>query len=303
MKNLFKYYWFRLFLLSFSLTLTGCAAIQLPITAPAVPPPPPKMTTSPRVALVLGSGGARGYAHLGVLQALEEAHIPVDLIAGSSAGSIISALYADNASAIKTYNIMMRASFWDFADTGSIGSLGVVAGSHLENFLLKNMRARTFNELRKHALIATTDIYTGKPYLVQSGPIAPAVLASSALPGVVKPVKLYGHLLMDGGVTDPVPVDLVKPFHPAIIIAVSLSHTLFNQIPTTTYGVYSTAYNIMWQRLTINSLAGADVVISPDVGDTIFSLDKKYEMYLAGLTETRKAIPAIRKLLAKRILV
>jgi NTE family protein len=284
-----------------ALSLTGCASVRLPIATPAVPPPPPKMTEPPRVALVLGSGGARGYAHLGVLQALEEAHIPVDVIAGASAGSIITALYADNGSAKKTFNIMMNAGFWDFADVKSVGSTGAIVGLNLEYFLLRHMQARSFDQLHKRALIATTDMMTGKTYVIQSGPVAPAVLASAALPGVVKPIHLYGKWLIDGGVTDPVPVDVVKKLHPHLIIAVNLSKSSRHPLPGTAYGVYSTAYDIMWQRLTEDSLKGADIVISPDVGDTLFDIDKKQELYLAGLTEGRKAIPAIRKLLASNL--
>lgn len=290
---------YLLIILIWSFILSGCASVQLPVRAPATPPPPPKIKGPVRVALVLGSGGARGYAHLGVIQALEEANIPVDMVAGASAGSIIAALYADNASAQTTFDIMMRASFWDFADVKNIGSIGMVTGRNLEYFLLRNMKARSFAQLQKKAILVTTDIFTGKSYVVESGPVAPAVLASAALPGVVKPVHLYGHLLIDGGVTDPVPVDVVKFYHPKVIIAVNLSQ-MTQTPPATAYGVYSAAYDIMWQEITVNSLKGADVIINPNVGDTIFNIDKKYQMYLAGLTETRRAIPEIRHLLKMR---
>ena len=288
----------RLMILSLiNLTLLGCAGVRLPVSPPDQPPPPPVMKIKPRVALVLGAGGARGYAHLGVLQALEEAGIKVDLIAGSSAGSVIAALYADNQSAIKTTHIMMRASFWDFAEISNVGFFGMLKGSNLEYFMLKHMHSRDFLHLQTRLLVATTDMATGNTYVVQSGPIAPAVLASSALPGVVTPVKLYGHLLIDGGVADPVPVNLVKPFHPKVIIAVNLSRMQTREMPTTAIGVYNAAYDIMWRKLTAESLRYADVVINPDVGDSTFDTDHRREMYQAGLKEGRLAIPKIRKLL------
>ena len=255
----------------------------------------------PRVVLVLGVGGVRGYAHLGVLQALEEAHIPVDVIIGASAGSIVAALYADNQSAKKTYDIMMPAGFWDYADIANFSEPGgIIKGYNLENFLLKNMRARDFNQLHKKMIIATTDAKTGKMYAIESGPIAPAVLASAAVPGGIKPVYLYKHWLIDGGVSTPVPVALATKMHPKLIIAVNLSKASSNELPHSAYGFYGLAYDIMWQRLTAYSLKGADIVINPNVGDmNIFDIRKKQEAYLAGLTAARKQIPAIRKLFAE----
>ncbi|MBX3708853.1 MAG: patatin-like phospholipase family protein [Gammaproteobacteria bacterium] len=241
----------------------------------------------------------RGYAHLGVLQALEEAHIPVDVLVGSSAGSIVASLYADNQSFKKTYAIMMPAGFWDYADIGNLsGAGGIITGYQLENFLVSHMHARNFDQLQKKVIIATTDMETGKLYPIESGPVAPAVLASSAIPGAIKPVQLYGHRLIDGGVLSPVPVELAKKLHPKIIIAVNLSTKSTNDSPTSALGVLNSAMYIMSMRLTEISLKEADVVISPKVGDVnVFDLTKKHEVYLAGLQATREQIPTIRKLL------
>lgn len=280
--------------------LTACAESQYAVNVPATPPPVKLQTKSPRVALVLGCGGARGYAHLGILQALKEAHIPVDVIVGASAGSVVAALYADNDDFYHTYNVMMPAGFWDYADMRSLGYTGVITGYQLENFLLENMHARDFNQLKTPVIIATTEIKTGNTFAIASGPIAPAVLASAAVPGAIKPVTMYGHTLVDGGVADPVPVDLAKKLHPKLIIAVNLIKLAANDEPASAYGNYELAYDIMWQRLTTLSLQGADIVISPEVGNVgTFDLSKKREMYLAGLEAGRKAIPAIRKALAK----
>lgn len=280
--------------------VTACAIAPPHITVPLTPPPVPKMKTAPRVALVLGVGGVRGYAHLGILQALEEAHIPVDVIVGASAGSIVGALYADNQSFKKTYDIMMPAGFWDYADITNFSEPGgFIKGYNMQNFLLKNMHAKDFSQLHKKMIIATTDVKTGKMYAIESGPIAPAVLASAAVPGAIKPVFLYKHWLVDGGVSDPVPVELAKKLHPKLIIAVNLSSSANHVIPHSAYGFYGLAYDIMWQRLTAYSLKGADVVINPNVGDlNIFDIRKKQEAYLAGLAAARKQIPAIRKLYA-----
>lgn len=280
--------------------LSACAPkpnINIPLTPPPVHH---HFNKRPRVVLVLGAGGSRGYAHLGVLQALEDAHIPVDVVIGASAGSIVSALYADTGNVATVKHIMMPAGFWDYADMQNLFSAGgIIRGYQLEDFLLAHMRARYFSQLKKDLIVATTDVKTGRTYAIESGPIAPAVLASAAIPGVIKPVQLYGHFLIDGGMVDPVPVDLAKKLHPKIIIAVNLSKLTDNKIPTTATGTFEMGITVMWERLSIESMRGADVVINPDVGDiNIFDLSKKQQMYEAGLKATRREIPRIRQLLA-----
>ena len=130
-------------------------------------------------------------------------------------------------------------------------------------------------------------------------PIAPAVLASAAVPGAVKPVDLYGHTLLDGGVLSPVPVEIARKLHPGLIIAVDLSQFTAAP-PKTAMEVMDSAYHIMGQRLTSVSIRGADVIISPKVGNVgLFDISKKHEMYLAGYNATRRQIPKIRKLLGE----
>lgn len=284
--------------------VAACAGKAPQINIPQLPPPPVAMSKSPRVVLVLGSGGARGYAHLGVIRALEEAHIPIDAVVGASAGSIIAALYADNANAKKTYEIMMKAGFWDFVDISYIptGS-GVIKGYHLEKFLLNNMQTKTFSGLKKKLVLATTDLNSGQCYPIESGPVVPAILASSALPGAVQPVKLYGRTLIDGGINDPIPVDLAKKLKPKIIIAVNVAEELPSKHFSGALQILSHAYDIIWQRLTELSEKEADVVIHPQLGNTgTFELSKKYQMYQMGLKAAREKIPEIRRLLRLKIM-
>ena len=290
---------FQIVTLASFLFLTACAEQFPSIFTPSAQPLAEKITAPPRVVLVLGAGGARGYAHLGVLQALEEAHIPVDVVIGSSAGSIVAALYADNSSFQKTYDIMMPAGFWDYADMGNLGHAGgFIQGYKLENFLLNHMKARTFEQLHTKVIVATTDMATGSTYEIESGPIAPAVLASAAIPGAIKPVSLYGRTLIDGGVMDPVPVNLAEKLHPKVIIAVDVSSKYQDNSPGSSFGIVKSTYKMMAQRISEDSLKGADVVITPDVGDTgVFAIQKKREMYLAGLAAARKEVPHIRQLL------
>lgn len=289
-------------LLVLFLLLSACAGRRPTIFVPANPPAPPRLVSTPRVALVLGSGGARGYAHLGVLSVLQKAGVPIDLIVGASAGSIFAALYSDNHSYQKTYRIMMNADFWSFADVSNIPSFsGIVEGYHLEKFLLRNMKAKTFRGLKNKLVIATTNLKTGAPYIVQSGPISPAVLASAALPGLVQPVKMYHKILVDGGVAQPVPVETAQSFHPKVIIAVNIAQQLDPHVPWFSYSIYSRAYDIIWLRLSEENEKAANIIIRPKVGQIgTFSLGDKQTLYQAGRRAALKALPKILRLLKQK---
>lgn len=279
-----------------TILLSSCADTPPRITIPKTPPPAPKVKRPVRVALVLGSGGARGYAHLGVLQVLQWTGVPVDLVIGTSAGSYVSALFTDSASAIKTYHVMMNASFCNMADIGNFPSLkGIMTGWRLEKYLLKNMQAQEVRQLKIKYIAATTDLLTGKSYMIQSGPIVPAVVASAAVPGI------YGRTLVDGGVADPVPVKLAQRFHPRVIIAVNITEQLYATISGDAIGIFERANNIIWTRLTDYSLIGANIVIHPKVGDVgTFDMSARYQIYMAGYHSVLKALPRIKRLLRQR---
>ena len=282
--------------------LSACVRQAPLIAVPDIPPVPKVIPQHLDVALVLGGGGARGYAHLGVLHVLEKAGVPVDLMSGCSVGSIVGSLYADHPDAEWVYQVMMKATFWDFADIGSILSgAGMMSGDHLQQFLLDNEKANTFEKLKIPFMVAATDLYTGATIPLQSGPIAPAVTASAAVPGVVHPQYLYHRTLVDGGVGDPVPVDLVKRYHPKYIIAVNIGEDLMDRMPQTSLGIYNRSYTIIWSRLSELNQAGADTVIYPAVGKSgTFDLSKREDMYQAGVVAAQKALPGILKQLKAR---
>ena len=283
-------------------SLSGCAVKKPDVNVPRTPPPIVMPKKRPQVALVLGSGGARGYAHLGVIKVLRNAGVPINLIAGASAGAIFGAVYADTGSYHKTYATMMEAKFWDMADMENFPDPdGLMTGYHLENFMLQHLHAKTFKQLKIPLVIATTDIYKGEVYKIGSGPIAPAVEASSAVPVLVRPSYLYGRDLVDGGVTDSVPVDLVKPYHPKLIIAVDIDPDLIEMMPGSEYGMYNRVYAVMGRELSIRSAVGADVVIYPQVGQAgTFNIHNKYKLFYAGEVATKKALPKILGLMKQR---
>lgn len=292
----------RSLIVGLALILVGCAGRAPNIAIPSKMPAPVEAAKHPNVVLVLGGGGARGYAHIGVLKVLQKAGIPVDMVVTASAGSIVGALYADNLNANKVSQIMLNASFWDFADVSNLPSLkGPVEGYRLQKFLLHNMHARWFKDLKIPLVVATTQLQSGKLFSIASGPIPPAIEASAAVPGVVQPVHLYGRTLIDGGIIDPLPVDIAKRYHPKIIIAVNIANELSKWRPKTAWGIYDRSTLISWLAFSRLEEKDADIVIRPHVGSTgIFDLSKKQEMILAGEKAAKQALPKIKKLLREK---
>ncbi|HLD84351.1 MAG TPA: patatin-like phospholipase family protein [Coxiellaceae bacterium] len=265
-------------------------------------PKPLALKQRPDVALVLGAGGARGFAQAGAVYTLQRAGVPIDLIVGSSVGSFYGALLADNGNATQAAHIMLTATFWDIADIANIPSLsGLMQGYHYQKFLLKNMRARWFNQLKIPLVIVTTDLKTGKAFVISSGPVAPAAEASASIPGVVRPAHLYGRTLVDGGMVDPVPATIAESYHPKVIIAINIAQTLSKHMPWAAPGVYDRAFHISWLQLSALSENGADIVIHPGVGDAgTFDVSQKYTLFHEGEVAAQKALPRIKRLLKRR---
>jgi len=289
-------------LLLLLLLLAGCVTKPL-IEVPATPPPPVKLKHTPRVALVLGGGGARGYAHIGVMKVLQDAGVPVDLVVGSSAGSVMGVLYADSGDAHRAAKIMLSADIFDFLDLQVVPFSAPITGNAFQRFLLKHLQAKRFRDLSIPLVAVATDLKSGKSVAISSGPIVPAVTASAAIPGAVNPIKLYGRLLTDGAVADPVPVDIAKTYHPKMIIAVDIANELPRKTGQGFLSVYQRSQDIIWEKLNKLSAKGADIIIRPHVGTIgTFDISEKKHLYKIGIAAAKAALPQIlRKMRAKGI--
>jgi NTE family protein len=286
----------------------GCTDQHHPdIKVPAVPPPITKLTKQPRVALVLSSGGFRGIAHVGVLEVLEENNIPVDLIVGSSAGSFIGAFYADepNAAALKAK--LMSARYEHFIDTSLYNTIrapfyptGMVRGRALQDFMLNHMQARDFNELKIPLVVVMTSLLNNQLETLQSGPIIPAVHASSALPPFFAPVKIYENYYVDGAVIAPVPVSVARTFNPMVVIAVDISKKPSLSELDNTYQITRRAMDISFNELAVHQANTADIVIRPDIiGYGIFEDAYNQEFYEAGRRAALAHLDEIKQALLK----
>ncbi len=264
--------------------------------------PPAPAERPPRVALVLGGGGARGLAHVGVLQVLEGAKIPVDLIVGTSAGSIVGALYADQPDAKALRDLLNNVRRKDFVDFSLLHILnGPITGNALEKFLQTNMRSRDFSDLRIRFVAVATDLGKGEVFPIDSGLIAPAVHASAALPPYFHSVSIEGRTLVDGGVTAPLPVSVALKYHPQVVIAVNVAGPLSPTMPKNSLCEVARSFSITLNVLAQISGGEAHVVIIPDVGTaSTFNISDKEDLFDAGVKAGNEALPRIKKVLAKK---
>ncbi|MBI5889917.1 MAG: patatin-like phospholipase family protein [Nitrosomonadales bacterium] len=181
----------------------------------------------PKIGLALGSGSARGLAHLGVIRAIEEAGIEVSFIAGSSMGALIGAIHAagkldELEAAFRDFDWRKTASFFDVV----LPKSGLLDGSKVSELVRAHIRADTIEMLPKPFAAVATDIVSGEEVVIRSGDVIEAVRASISVPGIFTPVRSNGRILVDGGITNPVPVSVVRAMGADIVIAVDLNHRI-----------------------------------------------------------------------------
>jgi NTE family protein len=284
-----------LLLVGLSAILFGCQSKYQSFPEPVASKKTIQFEKTISLALVLGGGGARGMAHLGVIEALEEAGIKFDLIVGCSAGSIVGALYADNPDAKKLKSVLAPLNKWDFLDYDLFQSqYGVGKGTSMSNLLLRNLEVSEFKDLKVPLVVVATDLKNGELVAIDQGPIAPAVRASAAIPGYFEPVELDGRVLVDGAVVNQVPVVVARNYKAELIIAVDINESLPEDMPTNFVGVAKRCMEIKFLHHNQACLKGADFVIKPDVAAVgMFCDDSKWEVYQAGRKAALEMIPQI----------
>lgn len=289
-------FWLRLILaVVVSLGLSGCCSYALCPDREPDPLPELCMPERVRVALVLGSGGVRGMAHVGVIEELVAAGIPIDLIVGCSAGSIVGALYADNPCVEDLKSAVWRlrtASLLDFDLCNC--RYGLFQGNSLRRVLDENLTAETFDELQIPLVVVASDLCTGELVPIGSGDLVRAVDASCSIPFVYVPSYLGGRVLVDGGVINPVPVKVARDLGAEIIIAVDLCELLPKTLPKDCIDVFVRSAEIafMWQNEVCTR--DADVIIRPKTCDVgTFNEKMKYKIYIAGKNAAVEEMPKI----------
>jgi len=252
----------------------------------------------PKIGLVLGGGGARGFAEIGVLRVLEQEKIPIDVVVGTSVGSLIGAIYADSGRVLDAEFIAISITEEDLFDfrAFSFFSGGFVKGEKLESFLNTRLRSKNIENMKIPYGAVAVDLRTGQAMLFDRGPVARAVHASCAIPGVFVPVEIGGKIFVDGGVTDPIPVDFAIKKGADVVIAVAISPALPPVAPRNPIEVAFHAITIMSSEIGVLGARNADVVINPDVGNVAYDdFTQKKRLIEAGEKAARAALPAIRE--------
>jgi NTE family protein len=253
---------------------------------------PPKR---PAIGLALGGGFARGLAHIGVLKVLEENHIPIDFVAGTSVGSVVGAMYCSGVSSKELEEISRLVRFKDFA-RWTISLLGFASNDRMAQLLERFLKVKTFEELRIPLAVSATDFVTGEAATFRSGPLVDAVRASCAYPGMFLPVEVNGRLLVDGMLAHAVPTEPVRELGAERVIAVYLSANWVNlNGPRHVFDVIGQCFSIAQQRMCNLWQPAADLILQPDVrGFSYDSFDHAAELIVAGENAAREALPMLR---------
>jgi len=308
------------------LVLSGCAsvkapdapvvktpiAIETPITGPTTSPTtspttPVPISTEPvappkvlHLGLALGGGAARGFAHVGVIQVLEEAGIQPDLVVGTSAGSLVAALYASGKNSAQLRRVaetMEEAEITDWMMP--ILNRGALRGEALARYVNAQVGNRLIEQMKMPLGIVATDLHNGEAVLFRRGNTGSAVRASSAVPAVFQPVKIGSREYVDGGLVSPVPVRQAREMGANVVIAVDISTDPEGSPASDTFQILMQTFNIMGKSLNTLLLKDADLVVKPALmGVKSADFAARRKSIEAGREAMLKAMPRLKEILS-----
>jgi NTE family protein len=252
-----------------------------------------------KIALVLGAGSSKGFAHIGALKVLEMNHVPINMIVGTSVGSAVGSLYAYGYDAFQLQRISFSIQKGDIVDfILPLPTNGFIWGEKLEEFINKTLNNTPMEKLKIPFYAVATDIQNGQEVVFGSGNTGQAVRASCSIPGIFRPVRIGDRMYVDGGVVSPIAVDAARRLGADIVIAVDISSEVDRTKPESTIATIFQAFDIMYSKLGQIQLPRADVVIRPKV-DYIGSSDfsKRHEATLEGEKAAMEVLPQIMQII------
>lgn len=249
----------------------------------------------PRVGLALGSGAVRGGAHLGVIKVLEREGIPIDVVAGTSAGAMAGAMYAAGFSVDKISDILCNTRWRDLIKF-RWSNEAIFDSTPMEKTFERLLGGTTFEQLKLPFAAVAADAATGEPVVFRTGPVAPAVRASAAIPMLMRPVRHMGKTLVDGGVVHKVPAIVCRSMGADMVIGVNVSAPAYTSgPPRNLFEALMNAFDITSERLTTEELEWADVVIQPDLRNLGQKLRNTPDFIIKGEEACQAAMPEIRR--------
>ena len=291
-----------------SFVLLGCASQpkEAPVALPALVVPHVPIVVQPkippRIGLALGGGAARGFAHVGVIQVLEEAGLRPSMVAGTSAGSLVAALYASGRTGKQLQTVaetMEEAAFADW--TLPLFNRGMLRGDALARYVNGQVGARLIENMDIPLGIVATDLNSGQSMLFQRGDTGTAVRASSAVPAVFQPVRISGREYVDGGLVSPVPVRAVRQMGAELVIAVDISSAPEGNLSGGTLDILLQTFAIMGKSINFFELKEADVVVTPALSGVSSSDFGSRKMSIqAGRKAMQQIMPQLRAAIAAK---
>lgn len=263
---------------------------------------PPKTTTQPKarqpvIAIALGGGGAKGFAHIGVIKVLESHGIKAKIVTGTSAGSFVGSLYASGKTPYQLQDIALKLEESDIRDL-TVSRQGFVVGQKLQDYVNKTLSNTPIEKFPKRFAAVATELSSGKRVDFIRGNAGQAVRASCSIPNVFIPATIAGKQYVDGGLVSPIPVETAKSMGADLVIAVDISARPKNDKGMSLWGLLDQTINIMGQQSINYELNLANVVIKPEVGHLgVLDLQARHESILAGERAAQAQIPKIKQLL------
>lgn len=260
----------------------------------------------PKIGLALGSGGARGLAHIGVLKVLKENNLPIDFIAGASVGSIIGAYYATKGEILSLEKKIVQLTKKDFVKLIDISSpkRAIISGNKIMNFLGELIGDKSFSDTKIPLTIIATDMYSGEEVQIRKGKLIDAIRASVSMPGIFPPAELNGKLFLDGGIVNPTPVNVVKQMGADIVIGVDL--TMKHPVKIKNPSIIDTlmrSFEILRTQTTKLKIGkvSPDMIIIQTNKTNVLDMYKFYDPIFinSGEKAAKKALPKIKKLIEK----
>ncbi|WP_087049878.1 patatin-like phospholipase family protein [Caballeronia ptereochthonis] len=284
-------------------TTSGGVSGESAAGTPGVAPPSTDAQRPVRIGLALGGGAARGFAHIGVIKALEARSVHIDLVAGTSAGSVIAALYASGMSGIAINKLaltMDEASISDWAMP--FRTRGILQGVALQNYLNKTLDNRPIEKMARPLGIVATDLKNGQPILFQRGNTGVAVRASCSVPSIFEPVKIGDHEYVDGGLVSPVPAAFAHRMGADFVIAVDISARPESGLTSSSFDVLMQTFTIMGQTIKAYELDKyANAVIRPNLAAMSSSdFSQRNASILAGEEAVARMWPTLRRQLQEK---
>jgi NTE family protein len=287
------------------LLLAGCGTLPTGPGAPVLPPPAEAARKPVRIGLALGGGAARGFAHVGVIAVLEEAGLKPQLVVGTSAGSLVAALYASGKTSAQLQQTALNMEEVAITDWMlPIFGRGMFRGDALARYVNDLVANRTLEHMAIPLGIVATDLNSGQAVLFQRGDTGTAVRASSAVPAVFLPVKINGREYVDGGLVSPVPVRFARQMGADIVVAVDISSPPENNPAGDTLQILLQTFAIMGKSINQYELKDADVVVRPSLlGLKSADFSARQRAIDAGRAAMLAALPQLRAKLEAAALV